>query len=179
MSLRQIWITSLAALALAACQSPAPPVPSPVPRGEAAPPAPIVTTPPEVVVPTPPQAARPTARLAPRDPALEEWKQRAAERIYEVSRTQLFEGRPEHLLRAVIVVEATVDRQGKVTRSRIMRSPGIASLDSVALRSLQNASPLPVPPASLTAKGPLTYHETWLFRKDGRFQLRTLALPQE
>jgi protein TonB len=124
-------------------------------------------------------AARSTARLAPRDPTLDEWKQRAAERIHEVSRAQLFEGRPEHLLRAVIVVEATVDRQGKVMRSRVMRSPGIATLDGIALRSLQNASPLPAPPAALTAKGPLVYHETWLFRKDGRFQLRTLALPQE
>ena len=37
----------------------------------------------------------------------------------------LFDGRPEHLLRAVIVVEATVDREGKVTRSKILRSPGI------------------------------------------------------
>ncbi len=118
-------------------------------------------------------------RLAPRDPALESWKVRAAEHIYEVNRKDLFDGRPEHLLRAVIVVELTVDRQGKVTNSKIMRSPGIGALDIAALRSLRVASPLPAPPASTLARGAVVYQETWLFRKDGRFQLRTLALPQE
>jgi protein TonB len=118
-------------------------------------------------------------RLAARDPALDNWKRVAAERVYAVNRAHLFDGRPEHLLRAVIVVEATVDREGRVTRSKILRSPGIASLDNVALASLKAASPLPVPPSKLVAKGPLVFSETWLFRKDGRFQLRTLALPQE
>jgi protein TonB len=117
--------------------------------------------------------------LAPRDPILENWKVRAAEHIYEVNRKELFEGRPEHLLRAVVVVELTVDRQGTVTQSKIMRSPGIAALDTAALRSLRVASPLPTPPASILARGAVVYHETWLFRKDGRFQLRSLALPQE
>ncbi len=74
-------------------------------------------------------------------------------RCYAVNRAQLFDGRPEHLLRAVIVVEATVDREGKVTRSKILRSPGIASLDDVALTSLKAASPLPAPPAKLVARG--------------------------
>ena len=175
-NIRRISI-SAAAVMLAACQAPAPPAPPAPARPD--PPAPIVAPKPDVVVPPQADAPKPAVRLAPLDPVLEEWKQRAAERIYDVSRAQLFEGRPEHLLRAVIVVELTVDRVGKVTRSRIMRSPGIASLDSVALRSLQAASPLPAPPARLTAKGPLIYQETWLFRKDGRFQLRSLALPQD
>ncbi len=118
-------------------------------------------------------------RLAALDPALEDWKRTAAEKVYAVNRTQLFDGRPEHLLRAVIVVEVTVDREGRVTRSKILRSPGIASLDSAALGSLKAASPLPAPPSKLVARGPLVFSETWLFRKDGRFQLRSLALAQE
>ena len=65
-------------------------------------------------------------------------------------------------------------------RSKILRSPGIAALDIAALGSLRAASPLPAPPASkLSPAGALVLSETWLFRKDGRFQLRTLALPQE
>ncbi|MBC7946056.1 MAG: energy transducer TonB [Burkholderiales bacterium] len=99
--------------------------------------------------------------------------------MHAVNRGQLFEGRPEHLLRAVIVVEVTVDREGRVTRSKILRSPGIASLDTMALGSLKASSPLPAPPSQLVAKGPLVFSETWLVRKDGRFQLRSLALPQE
>lgn len=168
-----------AALALAACHSPPPPaVP---PAVDPAPPAPIIDVKPDIVVPPPvePVPPRPAVRLAARNPQLEDWKQRAAERIHEVNRKELFEGRPEHLLRAVIVVELSVDRQGKVTTSKIMRSPGIASLNTVALRSLKAASPLPAPPPALMSKGALVYQETWLFRQDGRFQLRSLALPQE
>ncbi len=168
-----------AALGLAACQSP-PAVPAAASDPAPLPPAPIIEVKPHVVVPPPSaELPKPAVRLAARNPLLEDWKQRAAERIHEVNRKELFEGRPEHLLRAVIVVELAVDRHGKVTTSKIMRSPGIASLNTQALRSLKIASPLPAPPSSLMSKGTLVYQETWLFRKDGRFQLRTLALPQE
>jgi len=170
----------IATLILAACGSPAPaPAPTP-PVASGALPAPVVTPPVETidVRPATPSTA-PKVRLAALDPALEDWKRTAAEKVYAVNRAQLFDGRPEHLLRAVIVVEVTVDREGRVTRSRILRSPGIASLDSVALVSLKAASPLPAPPSKLVARGPLVFSETWLFRKDGRFQLRSLALPQE
>jgi protein TonB len=170
----------IATLILTACGSPAPP-PAPVPptaSGTSS--APIVKPPIETVDIRPSAApATPTVRLAALDPALENWKRTAAEKVYAVNRTHLFEGRPEHLLRAVIVVEVTVDREGRITRSKILRSPGIASLDSVALGSLKAASPLPAPPSKLVARGPLVFSETWLFRKDGRFQLRSLALPQE
>ncbi len=130
---------------------------------------------------TPAAAARSTGpvRLAPRDPALESWKRSAAERIHATNSKQLFTGRPHHLLQAVIVVEAAVDRTGNVTQSRIMRSPGIKALDQVALASLKTASPLPAPPPALVAKGNLVFSETWLFQNDGRFQVRTLAMAQE
>ena len=168
----------IATLILAACGSPAP-APAPTPP-VATRPAPIVS-PPVETTDVRPSAAPATSklRLALLDPALEDWKRTAAEKVYAVNRTQLFDGRPEHLLRAVIVVEVTVDREGRVTRSKILRSPGIAALDSVALGSLKAASPLPAPPLKLVARGPLIFSETWLFRKDGRFQLRSLALPQE
>lgn len=168
---------SIAVLLLAACGAPAP-APAPAPAtASGAPPAPIVRVPIETVDAAP--APAPAVRLAALDPALENWKRTAAEKVYAVNRAQLFDGRPEHLLRAVIVVEVTVDREGRVTRSKILRSPGIATLDSVALGSLKAASPLPTPPSKLVARGPLVFSETWLFRKDGRFQLRSLALPQE
>ena len=170
----------IATLLLAACGSPAPPPAPTPPVASGTKPAPIVSAPVEAIDVRP--AAPPTApkvRLAALDPALEDWKRTAAEKVYAVNRTQLFEGRPEHLLRAVIVVEVTVDREGRVTRSKILRSPGIASLNSVALGSLKAASPLPAPPSKLVARGPLIFSETWLFRKDGRFQLRSLALAQE
>jgi protein TonB len=118
-------------------------------------------------------------RLAPRDPALESWKRGAAEKIHAANRAQLFEGRPHHLLQAVIVVEATVDRSGQVVSSRVTRSPGIKSLDQKALASLKSASPLPAPPAALLKGGNLVFSETWLVQNDGSFRVRTLTLPQE
>ena len=164
-------------LILAACGAPAP-APAPTPP-VATRPAPIVSPPVETTDVRPAAPATSKLRLAALDPSLEDWKRTAAEKVYAVNRTQLFDGRPEHLLRAVIVVEVTVDREGRVTRSKILRSPGIASLDSAALGSLKAASPLPAPPSKLVARGPLVFSETWLFRKDGRFQLRSLALAQE
>ena len=169
----------IATLLLAACGAPAP-APVPTPPVAATKPAPVVSPPVETIEARPEApAAAPKVRLAALDPALEDWKRTAAEKVYAVNRTQLFEGRPEHLLRAVIVVEVTVDREGRVTRSKILRSPGIAALDSAALGSLKAASPLPAPPSKLVTRGPLVFSETWLFRKDGRFQLRSLALAQE
>jgi len=163
--------------ALAACGAP-PPAPAPAP---APPPAPIVETPPEVMTPAPPapRAVGPVAKLAPVDPALEAWKRSAAERIHAANKAQLFEGKPHHLLRAVIVLEVTVDAGGRVVGSRILRSPKSKPLDDMALASLRKAAPLPPPPKALLRRGNLVYSETWLVQNDGRFQLRTLALPQD
>lgn len=118
-------------------------------------------------------------RLAARDPALEQWKRHAAERIHAANAQQLFEGRPHHLLQGVIVADVTVDRNGQVTRSKIVRSPGIGRLDSMVLASLKTASPLPAPPPALVKAGGMTYSETWLFTNDSKWRLRTLTLPQE
>jgi periplasmic protein TonB len=150
---------------------------------------PATVAPPQVQPELPPQTpaasapdlppAAPVARLAARDPTLDQWKRTAAERIHQANATRLFAGRPHHLLQAVIVVEVAVDKAGAVTRSKILRSPGIAALDKLALASLRAASPLPTPPARLLGRGTLVYSETWLFDNEGRFQLRSLALPQD
>jgi protein TonB len=124
-------------------------------------------------------SAQPGPHIAARDPTLERWKRQAAERIHAANSTQLFEGQPHHLLQGVIVADVTVDRSGRVTRSKIVRSPGIARLNKVVLASLKTASPLPPPPAALVKTGSITYSETWLFENDSRWRLRTLAMPQE
>src|SRR4030095_285017 len=152
--------------------SPPAPVASPAPVAAASP-APVTSA------AKPPPAAPGMARLAPRDPTLDAWKREAAQKIHAANRAQLFEGRPHHLLQAVIVVAATVDRNGQVMASRVTRSPGIKSLDQMALASLKSASPLPAPPVALLVRGNLVYSDTWLGHTAGRFQVRTLALPQE
>jgi protein TonB len=158
---------------LVACGAPAPspapsaPVPQPSP-GPAASPA------------TPPAAPSSNPlRLASRDPSLEAYKRSAAERIHAANAKKLFDGRPHHLLKAVIIIDITVDRSGNVVASRISRSPKIAALDAMALASLKVASPLPAPPPALLARGVLVYSETWLVQNDDTFRVRTLTLPQE
>jgi protein TonB len=164
---------AILAATVAGCGS-APPSQAPT----ASAPAPIVTPAPVVIAPSPaPSSGGP--RLAVRDPALEQWKRQAAERIHAANSKQLFEGRPHHLLQGVIVVDVTVDRSGQVTRTKIVRSPGIARLNNMVQASLKTASPLPAPPAALVKTGAMTYSETWLFTNDSKWRLRTLTLPQE
>jgi protein TonB len=161
------------ALAVGCGSSPPAPTAAPAPAASAS--APAASAPPAA-------AGRSTGagpRLAARDPALEQWKRQAAERIHAANAPQLFEGRPHHLLQGVIVVDVTVDRSGKVTRSKIVRSPGITRLNNVVLASLKTASPLPAPPPAIVKTGAITYSETWLFTNDSRWRLRTLTLPQD
>ena len=176
--LKRIYLlhaTLASVIALAAGCGSTPPASSP------AAPAPAVSGP--AAAPSAPAATAPTTgagpRLAARDPALEQWKRLAAERIHTTNSKQLFEGRPHHLLQGVIVVDVTVDRTGQVTRSRIVRSPGIARLNNMVQASLKTASPLPAPPAALVKTGALTYSETWLFTDDSKWRVRTLTVPQE
>lgn len=168
------WPALIASLAVLAsgCGTPPPP-------GTESAPAPVSDSRP--TAPPAPAAKSGSAgpRLAPRDPALETWKVAAAQKIHAVNQKQVFEGRPHHLLKSVIVVEATVDRSGNVVGSRVTRSNGYKDLDRMALNSLKGASPLPSPPTSLVPRGTLVYSETWLVQNDGRFQVRTLALPQD
>jgi TonB family protein len=169
-----IAAASAVMIATAGCGS-APPSPAAAPASAPSAPAPAAG-------PSAPAIAPSTGsgpRLAARDPLLEQWKRQAAERIHSANAPQLFEGRPHHLLQGVIVVDVTVDRSGKVTRSKIVRSPGIARLNDVVQASLKTASPLPAPPPALVKTGAITYSETWLFTNDSKWRLRTLTLPQE
>jgi protein TonB len=174
-SLLQATLVAVAVVT-AGCGSaptPGPTTPTPVAAAPVAAPAPAV----------PGTGSAPSVgsgpRLASRDPALEQWKRQAAERIHAANAKQLFEGRPHHLLQGVIVADVTVDRSGQVTRSKIVRSPGIARLDNMVLASLKTATPLPAPPPALVKTGAMTYSETWLFTNDSKWRLRTLTLPQE
>jgi protein TonB len=45
-----------------------------------------------------------------------------------------------------VVVDFSVDRQGRVTRSGIVRSSGSAALDNAALELVRQAQPFPPPP---------------------------------
>jgi len=143
----------VAAIVVAGCGAPTPPeTPKP------APPAPQVAPP-----------ARPSL-------SLEDYKREIAGEILKANSATTFDGTPPHLLRAVVVLELTIDGKGAVRGIRTLRTPD-DELAAVAARSVRAAA-FSAPPPELLRRGQLEVVETWLFRDDGRFQVRTLAAPQ-
>ncbi|CAN5464169.1 hypothetical protein BH09PSE6_BH09PSE6_34550 [soil metagenome] len=108
---------------------------------------------------------------------LERYKRSAALQIQSRNPAWVTAEAPEPLLRAVIVMRIRVDSRGR-TRPEILRSPS-RELGQRTLRSIEVASPLPSPPPDLAVDlNRYGYTETWLYNRDGRFQIRTVALPQ-
>jgi hypothetical protein len=105
-----------------------------------------------------------------------QWKRLAAERIHTQSKQHTYDGKVPDIIHAVVVVQMTVAPDGKVLKSEVLRSPAYAGPEAaLAVKSAYAASPLPPIPATSASNRPIQVAETWLFRKDGRFQLRTLV----
>ncbi|MEN3294799.1 MAG: periplasmic protein TonB [Burkholderiales bacterium] len=109
---------------------------------------------------------------------LEGYKRDLAQRISQTNSNKVYDGRPQALLRSVIVVKYAVDSRGNLVRSEIMRSNRDRDTESIALASLKSTAPFPKPMPHLLRNGRVEISETWLFNNDGRFQLRTVAQPQ-
>jgi protein TonB len=154
----------------------------PAPPGSSSPPeAPLAAAPsrPPASVSAAPSAGAPRPYAKART-QVDAYKQSIGLQILERNVEHTFEGVPPHLLRAVIVLQFVVDGQGHVTRARVLRAPSAQkALEPVALASLQRAGPFPAPPRVLLASNSVELFETWLFRADGKFQIRSIAQPQE
>ena len=136
-------------------------------------PAPAVPAPAATPAPPPPPVVAMSSALT-----LDAYKAEVAQRIY-ASSSELSSGRPQNLLRAVIVLNVVVDRNGQPTRITIQRTPGDPEAEQRAILSVRRAAPYPRPSnAILRGSGGVEFSETWLFNDDGRFQLRTLAQGQ-
>lgn len=109
---------------------------------------------------------------------VESYKQDIAQRISQVNSTKVYTSRPQALLRAVIVVKFVIDGQGRLVSSSIVRSNRDRAVEQTAMTTLRNTAPFPKPAANLLRNGKLEISESWLFNTDGRFQLRSIALPQ-
>jgi periplasmic protein TonB len=110
--------------------------------------------------------------------ARQQYKQDVAEWIGKTSTAKMHEERPQALLRSVVVLKFSVNSAGKLVKSTVRRSNRDREAEEAAMASLKEASPLPKPPAILVRHGPVEMHETWLFNKDGRFQIRSTAQKQ-
>ncbi|KFI09059.1 hypothetical protein JN27_00375 [Massilia sp. BSC265] len=121
----------------------------------------------------------PTAAPAPPPSlTLDAYKAHVARHIVERNADRTFSGRLPPMLPAIVVVNITVDRDGQMTDVRVQRSRD-PDASRVALASMLRSGPLPRPQGLLAANsGAVTFSETFLFDRDYRFQLRTLAGPQ-
>ncbi|VVD27427.1 energy transducer TonB family protein [Paraburkholderia dioscoreae] len=130
-----------------------------------------ITPPPRPVVSTPAAAIN--------SAALDQYRDAVARRIIERNPSYVLRGTPQAMLRSLVVVSFTVDRNGRVVESSVYRTNGDDEAESTALATLRRAAPLPQPPGRLlNGRGQLELFEDWLFNDDGKFQLRELASPQ-
>ena len=157
------WWIGIAAL-VAGCATPPPP---PVVT-RPAPPPPVAVAPPVAppVKPLPPLGKVSNAQT-PRD-----YRRDAASHLYEKNVGRIYKGMMPPLLYAVGVLQVDVDGRGNVTDIRWMRAPTQAPEVMADIeRSVRSAAPFPAP----VKMGRVTYTDTWLWHKSGRFQLDTLT----
>lgn len=151
----------------------APPTPRELPPA-AAPSAASKPAPKEVAIARP---ALPPSRYS-SAATLGAYQKEFAERVHAVNAGHVYEGAPPNPLRAVIVYRTEIDASGHPVRVELFRSPGAPRLEARAADSVRRAAPFLRPRPELLRGGRLSFIETWLFDYEGRFRLRTLALPQ-
>ena len=125
--------------------------------------------------PTPPQAATPKPEPA-RTP-LDRYKRAVAQQILQANAPSTLRRRPAALAARGDRAAAHGRRQGALTGIKTLRSRN-AELAAAATKSVRAAGPLPAPPRELLRGGRLEFAETWLFRDDGKFQVRSVAEAQ-
>jgi protein TonB len=130
-----------------------------------------VTPPERPVLITPPAAVNSLT--------LDQYRMAVARRILERNPSYVLQGTLQPMLRSLVVVSFTVDRDGQVLQSSVYRTNGDDEAESTALATLRRAAPLPQPPAKLlNTHGQVELFEDWLFNDNGKFQLREFASPQ-
>ena len=102
-----------------------------------------------------------------------------AQMIYQDSRADINLAPPQSMLRAVVVLRVRLDDHGR-WKAEVMRENDVEpGLTRKALASVEHlAEALPVSAGMSEQLHREGFVEVWLFQNDGRFALKTLALPQ-
>jgi periplasmic protein TonB len=80
------------------------------------------------------------------------------------------------MFKSIIVLDVTIDRTGRLAHVAVHRSNGYKDLEKVALNSVRQAAPFAAPARAIQRRdGSINFLETFLFRNDGRFQIRSIA----
>lgn len=134
-------------------QAPAAPAPAPVPAPA-----------PQVSLPAPAKVSGAITALA--------YRRDAASHLYSQNGKRIYSGKMPPLLHAVGVLQVEIDARGNVVSTNWMRKPSHApEVVAEIEQAVRQASPFPAP----TKMGRVTYTDTWLWHKSGRFQLDTLT----
>ena len=106
------------------------------------------------------------------------YKQLVATSIHRANPQHLFEGAPPPMLKSVVVLSIAIAADGKPLRVSVLRTNGYRDLVQKAVDSVHQAAPLPRPDPRFMRGGQAEFTESWLFRDDGRFQIRSIAQEQ-
>ncbi len=156
--------TGMAAI-LAGCASKPLPAPPPValPIPMPVPPPPPVAIKPETPEPLDYVSGASTSK---------DYRRDAANHLYGKNSHRIFKGKMPALLYAIGVLQVEVDSRGRVAATNWMRAPNHApEVVAEIERTVRLAAPYPAP----VRLGRVTYTDTWLWHKSGRFQLDTLT----
>jgi protein TonB len=127
-----------------------------------------------------PQAVAPSAAEPPPPPGiqpltLEGYKKAFAEHVARAS-TDLFDDPLPEVLKSIVVLEIAIGRDGQLQRVAVRRSNGFRALETRAMDNVRRAAPFLAPARSIRrGDGSVNFLETFLFRDDGRFQIRSLV----
>jgi hypothetical protein len=117
-----------------------------------------------------PFGAPSTVGRAPDFPASREYRRAVASHLYSRNSERIFKGVMPPNLYAIGVLQVDIDRRGQVARMHWLRAPNHApEVVAEIERTVRQAAPYPAPPRTVT------YTDTWLWHKSGRFQLDTLT----
>ena len=129
-------------------------------------------------VPRAPAASVPTGEPLAFYPSVDRYKETLARHVVSTNAAHTFSGPLPMMLPSIVVLRLSVDRHGNLTDVAVQRSRDDAA-SGVALAAIRRSAVLPSPHNLIGARErALTFSETFLFNKDYRFQLRSLALPQ-
>jgi len=114
-----------------------------------------------------PPVSPPSGARNPKD-----YRKDAAQHLYGLNTQRIFKGKLPPQLYAIGVLEAHIDRAGRVTGLHWLRAPRHAPEVTAEIeRTVRAAAPFPLP----SRMGKVTYTDTWLWDKSGQFQLDTLT----
>jgi protein TonB len=121
---------------------------------------------------------KPATPTVPPPAGLDDYKTLVAHHVAEHNPDRVYAGTLPAMLPAIVVLEITVDRDGQLTDVAVQRSRN-PDASEIALASVRRSSPLPAPQQLARDTGKLTFSETFLFADSERYQLRSLAEPQD